>query len=391
MSRDAAAAKVAAAGGMTATNVTRQTTHVIVGGHGWPLRSDGSVSARLQHAERLRARHGRPQILSERAFVDLLGAGEPRPEAGDADAGTAKQYTLEQAADLVGIDAATISRWAYLGLLRTADETCGFQDIVSLQRIVALVRDGVALRDIRNSLESLRTVVPDVEQPLAQLQIVADDDGALLVEIDDALVTPDGQQLLNFDETPDTGPVATIGTIGRDQDDDDNDDVLKVSRTVEFKSPAATDADMWFQRGLDYEELEQFDDAADAYRQVIAHDPRRSDAFFNLGNVLRVIGRAEAAEELYRIAVALEPDNELAWYNLADVLEESGRDDEAAECLQQVIELAPTFADAHFNLAGLLDHLGERRRARVHWQQYVSLDPGSEWAAVARQRLNQVD
>ncbi len=89
------------------------------------------------------------------------------------------------------------------------------------------------------------------------------------------------------------------------------------------------------------------------------------------------------------MAVAQDPSMEVAWYNLADLLEEDERLDDAIGCLQRALAVSPAFADAHYNLAGLLDRAGRAVDAAAHWEAYLKLDPDSEWAQEARNRLRE--
>src|SRR5690606_30950180 len=74
-----------------------------------------------------------------------------------------------------------------------------FQDIVSLQTVASLVRRGVKPDDIQRSLTNLADILPGTERPLAQLQIVAAEPGELLAQVGEALIAPDGQQMLPFE------------------------------------------------------------------------------------------------------------------------------------------------------------------------------------------------
>ncbi|MCZ6782490.1 MAG: tetratricopeptide repeat protein [Proteobacteria bacterium] len=357
MTRRQAHDLVRSAGGVPASSVSSRTAYLVIGMHGWPLTDDGRMSAKLQQAERLRARRGRIRIISEVGFLELAGRRERRPAVR-------KGYPLDRVSALVGVDPATIERWEYLGLVRSEAGTYDFQDIVSLQTIASLVKRGVRPQSIQQSLTALASFVGGTDRPLAQLKIVASDSGELLAQVGETLIAPDGQQQLDF--APASGPP---------------------DESPRLDPPRGDNADDLFDRAVWLEEEEQYDEAADAYRRTIALAPDRSEAYFNLGNVLRATDRTEGAEELYRLAVALDPADELAWYNLADLQEESGRYDEAIASLRTAVGACPTFADGHFNLASFLEQVAQFDEAASHWQAYVRLDPHSEWADVARAHL----
>ncbi len=362
MTRREAQELIRRAGATPTSSISRRTSHLVIGMHGWPLKDDGAVSLKLQQAEKLQSRSTPIQIVSELELLDLLGRREREPDVR-------KGYTLEQVAQLVGAEQETIERWETMGLVRSQDGSYDFQDIVSLQTIASLVKQGVDPADIQRSLESLSQFIPDTDRPLAQLRVVASASGELLAQVGETMIAPDGQQMLEF-ELPTTA-----------------EEHSGPYQPGERPAAAPTSAEAAFERAVWLEEEERFEDSADVYRQAIALQPGRAEAYFNLGNVLRMLGYVEAAEELYRLAVALDPNDELAWYNLADVLEEDDQLDEAVDSLRRAIKLCPTFADSHFNLASCLDQLGRHADATPYWQSYLQLDPMSEWAEIARKRL----
>ncbi len=364
MTRREAGERIERLGGVVTPSVTSRTTMLVVGMHGWPLRSDGGVSAKLRQAERLQSSAGpggtaRIRVVPEVELLERLGLRAP------AEA-TEKTFSPERVAEIVGVGREVIERWERLGLVRSVGGACDFRDIVSLQTIADLTTHGVALETIQNSLTSLASILPGTDRPLAQLRIVDADAGELLTQIGDALVAPDGQQVLDFagvsrDSAPGGGGARPI-----DQPES---------------------ADELFDKAVALEEGERYEEAAEAYRRVFALEPGRSDALFNLGNTQRMLGRIEAAEEAFRLAEALDPANVLAQYNLADLLEETGRVEEAVLCLGRAVGTDAAFADAHFNLALCLEKLGRADEAGAHWRAYLRLDTASEWARVAREHL----
>jgi tetratricopeptide (TPR) repeat protein len=360
MTRREAQTLVRELGGTPGTSISGRTTHLVIGMHGWPLRADGRVSAKLQRAERLRERPGGVRIISEVRFLELAGLRAREPEVR-------KSYPLATVADLVGVPARTIERWEYLGLVRSHDGAYDFQDIVSLRTIASLVGRGVPPTEIRRSLDALASFLPGTERPLAQLTIVASDSGELLAQHGDALVAPDGQQLLDF--TPRSARAEPEPPIPH--------------------RPTTSDVDELFENAVWLEDEERYEEAADTYRRAIALAPGRSELYFNLGNVLRMAGNEDAAEELYRLALALDPGNELAWYNLADLQEAADRIEEAITSLEAAIAACPTYADGHFNLASCLEQIGAHEAARESWLAYLRLDSASEWADIARAHVAQ--
>lgn len=352
------AALIEAAGGTYVTTLSQRTTILVVGMDGWPLAPDGRVPSKLQRAEDM-ARLGAPlEILSEAAFLERIGLGSQTSELR-------KSYPADTVAAIVGVSIEQVRRWEHLGLVHSDHGRYDFQDIVSLRTLTELMQRGVDPRVIRRSIRQLARVLPHADRPLAQLTLVVDDDGHVLADLGDALMSPDGQFVIPFRE----------GTPHEQE-------------YLDFV--AATDAYRareWFSRGQRAEDLEDYVTAIDAYERAVALLNPYPEAWFNLGNMFRIVGNLEAARDAFQAATRQDPGMAAAWYNLGGIQAELGDTGVAITALTECVGIAPEYADAHFNLAACLEAVGDIEGACVHWRLYVSLDPGSEWAAIARQHL----
>jgi Flp pilus assembly protein TadD len=74
---------------------------------------------------------------------------------------------------------------------------------------------------------------------------------------------------------------------------------------------------------------------------------------FSLGYVFEKTGRLREAEQAYRDVIAYQPRNPKAYLNLGNVLESQGRLSEAEGAYLESIRLNPKFARGHNNLAWL--------------------------------------
>lgn len=357
LSRATACELVVQCGGVPVDGVSRRTTVLVVGMAGWPLLPDGTISRKLQVAERLQQAGQRIAIVSEERFLELAGRRAPHAEVR-------KTYTATAIAELLGIDAATLRRWEQLSLIRSADGHYDFQDIVSLRTLAELVQNGVKPAVIAASLHGLARVLPDTQRPLAQLKLVQENPRTLLAELGAALVAADGQLFLNFDAPP-----------------------TETAAPTAVKLPNDGAADNWFSQAEQLEEQERFAEAVAAYQKGLALRPDDGPAHFNLGNALRELGDLAAAATAYKQAATLAPDLAQAWYNLADLQQEDGHYADAANSLRAALRAAPDYADAHFNLAVCLEQVGREGEARRHWERYLELDRDSAWAWHVRGRL----
>jgi tetratricopeptide (TPR) repeat protein len=350
-----AAEIVASAGARFSNNISRLTSFLVIGMRGWPLLADGSVSAKLRRAEELNARGCRIDIISELRFLELANLRPAQPEQW-------KAYSAEEVCAALNVNPDMLRHWERFGLIRASEGRYDFQDLVSLQALAEMVQRGVKIEAIAASLHHLAARIPGTDRPLAQLKIVAAHSD-VLADFGKYRLAPSGQLCFNFDAASEcVSPVISL----------------------ESGETAATD---WFEAGQAYEEEEQYEQAAEAYRRATALDPHYAVAFFNLGNVLRSIGQSDEAQEMYRHAIGLDAAMASAWYNLADLQEELGQTDGAVASLRAAVTIAPMYADAHFNLASCLEGMGKQCEALPHWKAYLEIDPDSSWAEIAKRHI----
>jgi tetratricopeptide (TPR) repeat protein len=368
LARRAAESLVRRAAGTVAGDVTPRVTMLVVGMRGWPLLESGRVTRQLEAAERLRASGHGIRIVSETEFRETLGL-DPRPDAA------AKTLSAAQVAAALGTDERTLERWEQLSLIRSTQGRYDFRDLVSLRTITNLVARGVSPVVIRRSLDGLRGLLPGIDRPLAQLNILVSDSGGLVAELEESLLSPTGQMELRFE--PATGASTQTAPAP-----------APLSLARELAAAEARSSESWVRQGLEREAAGDLAEAERAYRKAAALAPSDPSPQFNLGNVLMASGRLEAAAERYSQAVSLDPLHARAWYNLAHVNDELGRQAAAMRFLRRAVACDPSFADAQFNLADVAERLGDRQTAETAWVEYLRLEPVGNWAVEARRRLH---
>jgi tetratricopeptide (TPR) repeat protein len=126
-------------------------------------------------------------------------------------------------------------------------------------------------------------------------------------------------------------------------------------------------------------------EAAAAYRQLLARWPELPDCWYNLGLLERRLGRFEAALEAYAQALAHGASRpEEVHLNrgviLADCLR---RDADAERELRAALALNPAYLPALQNLANLCEDLGRRAEALGLYERILALEPRA-YEALAR-------
>ncbi|MEM6955649.1 MAG: tetratricopeptide repeat protein [Myxococcota bacterium] len=279
-------------------------------------------------------------------------------------------YSRAEVARLFDLSVGRLRYWARTDFLQPSARRgtrayYTFQDLIGIRAAKGLLDRGLALQEVRRSVDAIRAALPRVVRPLAELRVVAEG-RALLVHDEGAAFEPTtGQLVLDF----------RVDSI--------RDEVVRVLRPAQHES---AEAYARYLEGCRLDEDEAtFDDAEAAYRDALRLDPSLTNALTNLGNLRFRRGDEEGAVAYYEKALAIDPSQPEALYNLGFVAQEHGDDEGAVALFEGALASDPSFADAHFNLALALTSLG--RDAGAHWRSYLALEPEGEWAEIARRHL----
>ncbi len=122
-----------------------------------------------------------------------------------------------------------------------------------------------------------------------------------------------------------------------------------------------------------------------------------AEAFFNLGEFFRFIGKLRIADKFYRYAIQISPKN-FYKYRLALLLKEMGKFKDAAQLLQEVVREEPNDPFYHFTLGEILWEVGDMQGVLHHWESAVKLEPFDDFyhawlgvALVSAKRLNEAE
>ena len=133
-------------------------------------------------------------------------------------------------------------------------------------------------------------------------------------------------------------------------------------------------ADAYFNLGQAYRNLGRLEDAAAAYRRTAELDADlAASAELNLGLVLGKLGRPDEAAGAYRRCLEVDPANYKAHFNLGNIAAESGNNAVAIERYESCVESAPSFAQARINLARVLMRVGRWEDAGKHLMRALTL------------------
>jgi tetratricopeptide (TPR) repeat protein len=259
-----------------------------------------------------------------------------------------RTYSADQIATLSKLPSSRVDELVQLGLLDPRNGLFGFRDLASARQISKLFAHGITLSEIIRSVKEVREWLPEAD--LSNLRL-----------------HPTARHAIE---------------IGQPEGRTD-----KRGQFVLAVNPPEQNADGLFEQAQAAEETEDIAKAERLYRLLMKFDPTDAAPPFNLGNMLRAIGRNVEAEAALRAATRADPVFAEAWYNLSDLLDEQGRSEAAIDCLHRALHAAPDYADAMFNLALLLQRSNKHAEAAEYWRRYLANDAQSEWAARARRSL----
>ncbi len=129
------------------------------------------------------------------------------------------------------------------------------------------------------------------------------------------------------------------------------------------------------QWGMQLQQQGHLVQAENIYRQVLAQQPRQSDALHLLGLLMHQRGRNELALDLLRRAIDTRPTFATYRSNLGVILRAMGDKPGALRAHSAAIRLAPDSAELHSNLCVLHDDLGDTEQALRHGWLATALDP----------------
>lgn len=152
------------------------------------------------------------------------------------------------------------------------------------------------------------------------------------------------------------------------------DRALALADSAARRAPGAVEPA--FLQGLVHSRLLRWEEAAAAYRRVIARDPGFPGVWNNLGNNAVWQGSYREAVGYYRAELARAPAA-TPWASMGRVYRELGLVDSAAYAYEQALALDSSYIPAYISYARLMEDEGEYERALAITGQAARRVPGS--------------
>src|SRR2546427_1531917 len=201
-----------------------------------------------------------------------------------------------------------------------------FRDLLALRAASALLDAGASVRQIKQTLAALRRQNPSLVEPLVELRLVLEGD-RLLAQSDRVRFDPrSGQLVLALDE----GGLEKAANAPL------------VTGLVRPLAPPIEQAETWFERASEWDgDPAHWQDAIEAYRRVVAIDPRYAAAWNNLGLLLHRLGSYHEAGAPHPAALQHQPRRLRAGDKPGNPPQDPGPDREAIAGLPQAPRNSP--------------------------------------------------
>ena len=380
-------------GGTSSVHVSRKVTMLVVGEEGWPLDEEGKASVKVEQAVDL-INSGVPlQILKESEWLRLLGLEHRERDVH-------RLFTPAMLQQKLDIPVGVVRRWERLGLIKPEQRVYrlpyfDFQEVAAVRRLQEMLKAGVPRDRIEQSLSGLRLLLPSVDRPLAQLEILARDSRVVFRDGNGLVEARTGQRMLDFDsEWVDSSPNLSESENERSAQaglsDAPSTIPIPTFGVVTETTPANWNAEEWFDHGCGLLADNGVTEAVEAFRMALMLCPDDAEIHFYLASALYRIGNVGGAMERYHVAVELDHEYIEAWTQLGCLRFETGDSQAAIEAFHIVLTCHADYSDAVYHKATVLSELGRNDEAVVLWKQYLDFDQEGPWATSVMERLEAV-
>jgi tetratricopeptide (TPR) repeat protein/glycosyltransferase involved in cell wall biosynthesis len=139
----------------------------------------------------------------------------------------------------------------------------------------------------------------------------------------------------------------------------------------------------WIEQGDCLLKIEDFEQAAEAYRQALSIKQDSTTIYYKLGEVKLRLAQFDDAKSLFQKAVELESSSHWGYYGLGRVFIEQGLWDEAIYALQKAIEFKKDFFWSYYNYGQTLFNMQRFDEAIVAYRETIALNPAFPWVYYA--------
>jgi DNA-binding transcriptional MerR regulator len=132
-------------------------------------------------------------------------------------------YSAKEICRILGLSRRRLQYWDESGFIRPSRKSLrkrlyAFTDLIQLSVVARLIRKGVSLQKIRESVTALKKILPTVSLPLLELRIDTDGENVFVRHKNAWLEAHTGQAMITFDVGDLYGDVVKILSVRREGD-----------------------------------------------------------------------------------------------------------------------------------------------------------------------------
>ena len=127
----------------------------------------------------------------------------------------------------------------------------------------------------------------------------------------------------------------------------------------------------YYNMGIILKRLGRIGEAVECYKKAILLKPDYVQAYNNLGIVYKDRKQYENAIEMFTKATEIQPDHQNSYYNLALIKKEQGIVEEASEIFLKVLEMNPEHTGAKYNISLLKKNEGSLEESKKYLQEIL--------------------
>ena len=155
-------------------------------------------------------------------------------------------------------------------------------------------------------------------------------------------------------------------------------DAIDAYSEVVVLSPKSVPA--YYNRGLAYADLGKYKESIKDFSTAIELNPKLAEAYCARGLAYYRLGNNKQAIQDYNKAIELNQKYIPAYYNRGLVYSKLGNDKQAIQDYNRAIELNPKLAEAYCDRGVAYGNLGQHQRAIEDYTQAIRLKPGDAYA-----------
>ena len=289
-------------------------------------------------------------------------------------------------AELLEVSPAMVRQWHRRDWLREAEIVqklpyFALTELLPAKRLAQLAKNGLPNAQIAKKLDALQAMFPDIDRPIATLDLRIDGRGIYLTKEGQA-IDAFGHKLFDFANKENVSAEQICDDFALSQLDlAFQASGLRGEIRTEVQSLSdVPDKDELCRLAYHCEEQGWLDQAVEFFRAALAAGGPDASLCFQLGELLYRLDDKTAARERYFMAIEIDENYVEARASLGCVLAETGELELAVSAFQGALVYHPDYADVHYHLGMTLQKLGKSIEAEQHLERFRELMPNSPWA-----------